>query len=70
LTVVFLLIIHVPFLHVWLAHIVYMLGVIEESQENTETMRCHKAHNRRFWLLTEATLMRRTHQYFGIVCMC
>jgi len=36
--------IYIHLAHVWLAHIVYMLGeVIDESQENAEILRRHEA---------------------------
>jgi len=46
LTVGVLLVVHNKFLHVWLVYIVYMLKVVEESQEDTENLRRHKAHGR------------------------
>ena len=50
LAVGILLVSYIHFLCVGLAHIVDMLGVIKESQENTEILRHHVAHGR-FWLL-------------------
>jgi len=50
-----LLVIYIHFLHVWLKHIVDMLRFIEESQENTETMRRLAAHGR-FSLLHKANI--------------
>ena len=54
------LIIYIHFLYVWLAHFIYMLEVIEESQENTEIMRRHEAHGR-FWLLRKSRPTDETH---------
>jgi len=39
-------IIFINFLYVWLAHVVYMLEVIEESQNNTDIMTRHEAHGK------------------------
>jgi len=43
------------FWYVWFAHIVYTL-VIQESQVNEETLRCHEAH-RRFSLSYAKTIL-------------
>jgi len=45
LTVSVLPVMYINFLYVWLAHVVSMLKVIDESQENTEILKHHKAHS-------------------------
>jgi len=59
------------FLLVWLAHIVVMLGVTEESQTNTFTARRNEAQGR-FWLLhrsnTETDKTRTPKQYTNNCC--
>jgi len=44
LTIGVLLVVHNQFLHVWLVYIVFILKVVEESQEDAENLRHHKAH--------------------------
>ena len=51
-TVVILLVLYNHFLHIWLAHTIDMLGMIQNSQKNTEIKRCHETYER-FWLLPE-----------------
>jgi len=59
LTIDVLLVIYIRFLHVRLAHVVYMLEVMEESQENTEILRHHEAHGR-FVLLRKGSADEKT----------
>jgi len=54
MTVSILLVLCNHFFRIWLAHIVDMLGVMEESQENTEIMRRHETYGM-FWLLREGS---------------